>query len=57
MPDSAFCKAPDELPRFQSLAAEFCGEVSFHLPDTNTPTRNCPLPEPWATMATITNET
>jgi hypothetical protein len=32
--DSAFSKLPDELPRFESLAADFCGEVTFHLPVT-----------------------
>lgn len=30
--DSAFAKLPAELPRFESLAADFCGECTFHLP-------------------------
>jgi len=40
MHDPAFSGVPDELPRFQSLAAEFCGEVEFHLPKSDTPTRD-----------------
>ena len=31
--DSAFSKLPAELPRLESLAANFCGEVDFHLPE------------------------
>lgn len=34
MHDSAFSSLPSELPRFASLAANFCGEVGFHLPTT-----------------------
>jgi hypothetical protein len=30
--DSAFSGVAVDLPRFQSLAANFCGEVDFHLP-------------------------
>jgi len=30
--DSAFGKIPEELPRFQSLAADFCGECQIGLP-------------------------
>jgi len=30
--DSAFSNLPTELPRFESLAANFCGECDFHLP-------------------------
>lgn len=30
--DSAFGKLSDELPKFQSLAADFCGECVFDLP-------------------------
>jgi hypothetical protein len=30
--DSAFSGIAVNLPRFESLAANFCGEVDFHLP-------------------------
>ena len=30
--DSAFSSLSDELPRFESLAVNFCGECDFHLP-------------------------
>ena len=36
MEDTAFCKTTETLPKFQSLAAEFCSEVTFHLPKTPT---------------------
>jgi hypothetical protein len=36
MHDSAFGPLPETLPRFESLAANFCGEVDFHLP-SNAP--------------------
>jgi len=46
--DSAFSKIPAELPRFKSLAADFCGEVDFHLPqpsiDRNTVGPEAPNP-------------
>jgi len=32
MEDTAFCKTTESLPKFHSLAAEFCSEVTFHLP-------------------------
>ena len=37
MHDSAFSDVPETLPRFASLAANFCGEVTFHLPDLSWP--------------------
>jgi hypothetical protein len=32
MHDTAFAKTAEELPKFASLAHNYCGEVTFHLP-------------------------
>jgi len=41
--DSAFGKIPEELPRFESLAADFCGECQIGLPGDIT-SQAPPLP-------------
>ncbi len=37
MSDPAFSGIPDELPKFLSLAANYCGEVTFHLKGAEAP--------------------